>query len=248
MTDAAPNAFDGVRRALSAHLSKGDGLTQEEDLAPFLAALKGPNITPGPTAAPIEDPQIRDGLRTALNTLAGPEDLQRAIRDAAPHIAWYRMLEGAPISEDLRRGLVVGPLARAEDPPLILGLFLLAAGLHYPLHQHAAAEVYAPLSGSLRIRHGLTGDPIHIPAGRWSITPPHRLHSMDIGSAPCLLLYVWTGEITAPGYWWDRDPDGTWHRARWERAPDGMWHQVSRERVGEDALKAADPNTAHFPA
>ena len=188
---------------------------------------------------PAKAPLAERILDEALAGLACPAPLAEAIRAFAPTTDWYRILDGAPVDEALREGLMVGRPEPAPDAPARVGLFLIAPGVHYPLHTHAAHEVYYVVSGQIAIRHGTANEPLNITAPGHRITPENRVHSLTTGETPCLIAYVWTGDLTAPGWWWDRDPSGEWHRTRWERGPDGRWAKFGRERITEAVLRAA---------
>src|SRR3546814_5778917 len=77
--------------------------------------------------------------------------------------------------------LVVGQAGLVPNAAFRAGLFLLGPGIHYPLHTHAAAEVYYALSGRLTLAHGPGGAPFGLNAGSYSVTPPGR----PIGRAAC---------------------------------------------------------------
>ena len=188
---------------------------------------------------PAKAPLAERFLDEALAGLACPAPLADAIRAFAPTVDWYRILDGAPADPDLVEGLMVGRPEPAPGAPARVGLFLIAPGVHYPLHQHAADEVYYVISGSVRIQHCTTGTPFEVPAGSFSITPPNRVHALTTGDVPCLIAYVWVGEMAKPGWWWDRDPSGQWHRTRWERGPDGRWEKFGREPVGTAVWREA---------
>jgi len=209
------------------------------DPEPFLAALGATDFAPAEPARPIPNQRRDETLNQALSGIACRSELDAAVSAAADDVAWYRMLEDAPVDESLGRGLVVGQIGRAVSTPLLLGLFLLSPRLSYPLHQHGALEIYAPVSGTLRVRHGLAGTSFDVPPGGWSITPAHRLHALETGENPCLLIYAWIDDIGAPGYWWDRNDAGNWRRARWNRREDGRWMPGAAEPVDDTILREA---------
>ncbi|MEM1161174.1 MAG: dimethylsulfonioproprionate lyase family protein, partial [Pseudomonadota bacterium] len=129
--------------------------------------------------------------------------------------------------------------ARHDTPPARLGLFLLAPGLHYPIHQHEAIEVYYCASGNLELQHGTKGAPFTLEPGMFSVTPSNRLHALTTGAAPCLLIYAWCGNVTAPAWWWEEEADGTWSRVKWVRRDDGRWVIAAREPVNAAILAEA---------
>lgn len=199
---------------------------------------------------PFQDPQklptppvAKDHLSSALNGLQCAQNLADATRSLAGILRWYEIMQGDAIEPSLARGLVAGQITGqigfTNAPSLKAGLFLLAPGIHYPLHQHAARELYFVLSGTLTLQHGLDGEPFHVGPGEFSITPSSRLHALTTTEDPCLIFYTWIGDIEAPNWWWKQDADGNWLRVCWERAPDASWQRSFSEAVTEDVLRDA---------
>jgi quercetin dioxygenase-like cupin family protein len=183
-------------------------------------------------------------LAPALAAAAGEPGLLAATRAVADAVNWYQIYRGEGVDPGLAEGMLAGQIAGqvgilASDT-LRSGLFLLAPGLHYPLHTHGAAEIYYCLSGRLTVQHGTEGTPFELHPGDCSVTPANRLHSLDTGEAPVLLLYVWIGDIDAPNWWWERRPGGGWRRVNWSRTPDGSWARIRAEPVTEAHLRQAN--------
>ena len=92
---------------------------------------------------------------------SGTDALFAAGRSLGPFmdgLDWYQIFDGGGIPTSLASGLMAaqiigkrGPLVSSE---LLFGMFLLAPQVTYPLHQHAALEIYCVLSGTVAIRHG----------------------------------------------------------------------------------------------
>jgi len=183
-------------------------------------------------------------LAPALAAAAGEPCLLAATRAVAEAVNWYQIYRGEGVDPGLAEGMLAGQIAGqvgilASDT-LRTGLFLLAPGLHYPLHTHGAAEIYYCMSGRLTVQHGTGGAPFELHPGDCSVTPANRLHSLDTGAAPVLLLYVWIGDIDAPNWWWERRSGGGWRRVNWSRTPDGSWARVGAEVVTGAHLRQAD--------
>ncbi len=183
-------------------------------------------------------------LAPALAAAAGEPRLLAATRAVAGAVNWYQIYQGEGVDPGLAEGMLAGQIAGqvgilASDR-LRTGLFLLAPGLHYPLHTHGAAEIYYCLSGRLTLQHGTKGTPFELHPGDCSVTPANRLHSLDTGEAPVLLFYVWIGDIDAPNWWWERRPEGGWWRVNWSRRPDGSWAKTVSEPVTEAHLRQAN--------
>ena len=212
----------------------------EPGLSPFVEGLGAFGCAPRSSSEPPRQAQAaRTHLRTVLDALQCGPGLAEAIRAFAPTTDWYRILDGAGVDPALEEGLMVGRPEPVPDAPARVGLFLIAPGVHYPLHTHAAHEVYYVVSGEVGIRHGITNEPLRIGAPGYRITPPNRVHALTTGEAPCLIAYVWTGDLAAPGWWWEQDDAGAWQRVRWMRGDDGRWTAQSREPVSEAAWREA---------
>lgn len=217
------NAF---RRSFLASLE--DRVATDASLAPLISALEQTDCLEGAAAAPCV---AQDRLDAMLDTIQADPKLSDAIHAFAPFAGWYRMLEEAPVDPTLSEGLVVGRPELPADAPARIGLFLLAPNLFYPLHQHAALEVYFAVSGELNLQHRCDGVPFRLTAGQHSVTPTNRVHSLTTGDSPCLLAYAWAGDLTAPGWWWDQTADGEWQRTRWNRRDDGRWIQFDTQPI-----------------
>lgn len=77
-----------------------------------------------------------------------------------------------------------------------VGIGLWGPNLDYPLHEHAAEELYHVLHGRLAFgnQHGEwrstePGDSVH--------HEPWYRHAQRFGATPTVLLYCWTGAVTA---------------------------------------------------
>ena len=83
--------------------------------------------------------------------------------------------------------------------------------------------------GTVAIRHGRAKAAGHIGPGGHSITPPHQVHELRTGDDPCLIVYAWTGDMTAENWWWVQSDDGNWHRQCWVRQHDASWAPARSE-------------------
>jgi quercetin dioxygenase-like cupin family protein len=232
-----------ARNALAALGSDlGRRAAAEPGLAAFAAALE--KVECG--QARFERPTPLDHatlayLAPAMAAMEGVAGVLAAVRAVAPAVNWYQIYQGAGVDPALAEGMLAAQIAGmsgiVESGATRAGLFLLAPGIHYPLHTHGANEVYYCLSGSLTLQHGLGGAPFELTPGKLSNTPPHRLHSLTTGKRPVLMLYAWIGEVDSPNWWWEQDGNGGWTRARWSRNPDGSWAKTGAEPV-TDAHRA----------
>lgn len=209
-------------------------------VASFAAALRRINRA-GAVRGP--RPRLEHAAMTALDRAraAAPQDttLPAAGAEAAVHLDWLQVFEGGGVDPALADGMLAAQIAGSygcfPSEEAACGLFLLAPGVVYPPHTHAAAELYVCLSGVIRIRHGVeeggAGAPIDLTPGARSVTPPHRLHALEVGPDPVLLAYVWTGALLDPIWWWEEDGVGGWRRTRWRRPPGRAWRADRVEPV-----------------
>jgi len=128
--------------------------------------------------------------------------LAAAIRDAMPLFHWrqnpnYSIANmGAAFMAGYGYVEFVGPkdaLFRASG--IRVGLLLLAAGLHYPLHAHPAEEIYHPLTDGGLWRRGEEGWRA-VPAGHAIHHAPMVPHETKAGDRTLLALYCWRGDTT----------------------------------------------------
>ena len=213
----------------------------DEKLNEFADLLKGVDcsVPRFSSATPFLHPTMAH-LEPLLAKAQGPEGIVQAARVISAHVNWYQIFAGGGIDPVLAQGMLAAQVAGQVGPypseALRAGLFLIAPGVHYPLHTHQADEVYYCVSGSIEIHHGRSRRLQRLTPGRLSRTPSDQLHSMTTGDEPVLMFYCWTGAVDAPNWWWAETGDGTWERARWERVADGSWTQVQTEAVADDLL------------
>lgn len=143
-------------------------------------------------------------LLPALKLLgADRPDLAAAIAAARANLDWVTY-DGYPrdeIGDSFPDGHAFASIRGSEAPfaaaDFDLGLFLIAPGVLYRDHHHAAPELYAPLTGPHGWRFGpgrpLTLKPAHQPV--WN--PAHQPHLTKVGAVPFLCLFVWTKDVDA---------------------------------------------------
>ena len=222
------------RKALIDVLRQNQG--EDPQLASFVAEIEAMDCSRAREILPQARPAaVERHLGSALAALTCAEPLAQAVRDLAEPLPWYQIFQGDGIEPNLAAGLVAGQVAGqvglVESQRIRTGLFLLAPGIHYPLHQHAALELYYVVSGALTLQWGRGGTPFTLTPDQWSVTPCHQLHALTIGDAPCLLIYAWVGEVEAPNWWWEKDGAGQWQRVCWERQPDARWLRTRKEAI-----------------
>lgn len=193
-------------------------------LIPFAAALDDVDLTR--LRAPPRSTAVAPAL-TASGMRSAGGDLAAAATAAIPRLAWRPLYEGKGIDRRLGRGLLtaqaLGTWGTFRSETVSVGFLSFAPGLHYPLHTHPAGEVYYCLAGRISLQHGREGRAFELEPGQLSVTPPNRVHRLETGAAPALLLYQWLGALDGPTWWWTRQHDGRWTRTAWHRAPGQAW-------------------------
>jgi Dimethlysulfonioproprionate lyase len=139
-------------------------------------------------------------------TAAGSDqpDLCAAISAAAVGLRWvtYDAYPRDEIGEDFAQGhafaSILGEAAPFAAQDFDLGLFLIAPGILYRDHCHAAPELYAPLTGPHGWRFGV-GGPLTVKSAHAPVwNPPYQPHLTKVGPVPFLCLFVWTRDVNLP--------------------------------------------------
>jgi hypothetical protein len=153
--------------------------------------------------SPAPDPPC-GGLDVALAAIAGADELRQAIRTAAPFLRWvtYDAYPRSEIGEAFASrhafASLIGSAGHIHAVDWELGLFLISPATLYRDHQHAAPELYVPLTGPHRWRFGTgspwQGLPAHVPV--WN--EPWAVHATLTGTDPFLCLFAWTRDIDLP--------------------------------------------------
>jgi hypothetical protein len=127
--------------------------------------------------------------------------LAAAIADAAVRLEWitYDFYPLDQIGVDFANGHAYASIMGGDSPFVAddfdLGIFLIAPGVLYRDHRHAAPELYAPLTGPHGWRFG-TGRPLMVkPAHQPVWNPPYQPHLTKVGRVPFLCLFVWTKDV-----------------------------------------------------
>ena len=160
---------------------------------------------PGPGASSDRLPVCRfwDGvLETAA--LGAAHSLVPALRLLGPTLSWaqnpnYRRHPPDPeFLDNYGYAVIVGPAdgppALAVDSRLALGVLLLGAGTHYPLHHHPAREIYVTVTPGGEWWRG---------AGPWRdespatviYHDPNERHATRARGSPLLAVYLWYGDL-----------------------------------------------------
>jgi mannose-6-phosphate isomerase-like protein (cupin superfamily) len=139
-----------------------------------------------------------DEAFTSQNAIPLATDLSRV----ASNLVWLeapRGKIGEPMDDRHAHCEIVGPDSDLFSAQLRLGAFLMAPDTNYPLHSHAADEIYLPISGDGEWRVQQHDYEEYRPGaivqiGSWK---PHALRS---GKEPLLMLWAWFGCIDFGAY------------------------------------------------
>ena len=178
-----------------------------------------------------------------LTATMSVQPLAQVFKFFFPQVSWYQIFRGNSTPAAFNQGLVAAQLVGGNGlfhtETLYLGLFLMAPNVTYPLHQHAATELYYVLSGSVDIRHGRSAKARHLGKDDFSITVPHQVHELQTNTQPCLMAYIWTDDLTPQNWWWEQLVDGSWERLCWARTPAGDWSMLRREPLSDAEIARA---------
>ena len=145
---------------------------------------------------------VETWLPMALGALSPSRPvLAAAIEAAADRLDWvtYDAYPLPEIGEKFATGHAFASLLGGDAPfaakDFDMGIFLVAPDTLYRDHQHAAPELYAPLTGPHGWRFG-PGRPLQIkPAHEPVWNPPQQPHLTKTGKVPFLSLFVWTRDV-----------------------------------------------------
>lgn len=100
---------------------------------------------------------------------------------------------------------LVGPDGAIPAESFRMGLYIQFPNSFYPLHNHAAEELYLPLSGTAHWwRDGVEDQPI--PPGNLIRHASFERHATRTIEEPLLAIWTWTGMIGPGTYTCDAEP------------------------------------------
>jgi hypothetical protein len=145
-------------------------------------------------------------IDTALDWMDanGDRTLAKALRAAMPHLEWLaydpypREMIGDVYAENHCMASLIGEGGQIGAEDFDLGLFGFGPNILYRDHQHAAPEMYAPLTAP----HGWrfkSGEPLnwhssHQP--QWN--EPWAQHAFKSGPNPYFCIFAWTKDVKVP--------------------------------------------------
>ena len=118
------------------------------------------------------------------------------VQRVAAELSWRQTYGASDFGETFLRGYgwsefigLRGPVPSAQ---IACGVLLLAPGISYPSHAHAAEEVYLPIAGVAEWQKG-AGDFASVSVGQAIHHPSWTPHAMRTGDQPLAALYLWRG-------------------------------------------------------
>ena len=128
------------------------------------------------------------------------------ISAATPLLFWETYGDYAPgtVGAEFEKGHAFTSLIGANAPlyaeDFDLGLFLIAPDTLYRDHNHAAPELYAPLTGPHLWRFGVDAPLIVKPAHEPVWNQPNAPHLTKSGPTPFLCIFCWAQDANAPAH------------------------------------------------
>ena len=133
----------------------------------------------------------------------GADPLTRLLAPLAPALPWAdtsaNMIMPEGFGGRYSAAKIAGPDGTIPAADFRFGTFLQYPDTWYPLHHHAAEELYFILSGTAEwTRDGVDGQPE--PPGTLIRHAPHERHATRTLGEPLLALWVWLGDIDSGSY------------------------------------------------
>lgn len=199
MTATAAELIQHLFDAFRAHT---DTLTHpgQDAVAAGLRRPFGAPILPTPQSHPLIDAWLPEAL-AAVHPSA--KRLADAIEAAAPVLSWitydlYPRDEIGQFPTHHAYAKIVGSDSPFPAEDFDAGVFLMVPHTLYRDHNHAAHELYAPITGPHGWRFGVD-TPFHTkPALEPVWNPPYQPHMTKVGSVPFLCAFVWTKDVAEP--------------------------------------------------
>ncbi|MEL7233359.1 MAG: dimethylsulfonioproprionate lyase family protein [Chloroflexota bacterium] len=152
------------------------------------------------TPEPRTDLPILDEIPGMLENSTVPhlEPLAADLEEVVPLLKWSTFYERNNLTQGFIGQFAVAELAGPNGPVIAnkatIGLFVMGANTYYPLHWHAASEVYFVLCGHPWFMVGdnmwkqkQAGDAVRVPGN-----VPHAISNEN---EPMLVMYIWRGKV-----------------------------------------------------
>ncbi len=133
----------------------------------------------------------------------GADPLTRLLAPLAPALPWADTSANMTMPEGFRGRYtvtrIIGPDGTIPAADFRFGTFLQYPDTWYPIHHHAAEELYFILSGTVEwTRDGVDGQPE--PPGTLLRHASHERHATRTLGEPLLALWIWLGDIDFGSY------------------------------------------------
>lgn len=135
----------------------------------------------------------------ALQAGTGPDDtavVVAQLQRVAADLSWRQTYGAGDFGAAFLQGYgwseFIGLRGPVPSETIACGVLLLAPGISYPSHAHAAEEVYLPISGVAEWQNG-AGDFARVPVGQAIHHPSWTPHAMRTGDQALAALYLWRG-------------------------------------------------------
>lgn len=162
------------------------------------------------------DHPARQHLERAISAVPEGCDFGARLSNVARLSSWVGTYGGDTRTNAVADAIVVahlaGPGCVLDVGGVRLGLMLIGPGTEYPMHDHAAEELYYVASGTLQVRHGFGDISYTVPTGQTIRTPAGMPHALSVGKGPVLVAWLWMGDVNVPSFWWEQAGDGRWQR------------------------------------
>ena len=123
-------------------------------------------------------------------------DVVAALQRVAAELSWRQTYGAGDFGADFLQGYgwseFIGLRGPVPSETIACGVLMLAPGISYPSHAHAAEEVYLPIAGVAEWQKG-AGNYAAVPVGQAIYHPSWMPHAMRTGDQPLAALYLWRG-------------------------------------------------------
>ncbi len=148
---------------------------------------------------------LEAALTAAESDAKAPAGLIRSIRAMRAKLPWssfyQRDLWSRDFVDEIGAMLLIGPGAVLQSRRMKLGAFVMGAGVHYPLHAHAAQELYLVVGGDISFRWDSESPWQLKRAGELVYHATNQPHEMLAGDRGPLLFYIWRDDIFEPSWY-----------------------------------------------
>jgi hypothetical protein len=144
------------------------------------------------------DGVTEDMARRGRGHLAGAIADAASLLHWAPYDSYPRDLIGVDFADNHTFASIAVHRVSEASADFDFGLFIVGPDLLYRDHDHAAPELYVPLTGPHGFRFA-SGERLNwLPADTPVWNYPFRQHAIRTGPVPFLCIYAWTADVMQP--------------------------------------------------